>query len=405
MKFPKEDFEFEYTPTSVVYGRSKINQIYDKIEELNKNNALIVCGSNVGNNSETMEPIKSGLGDKLTAIFDKTTPEKYLNTVLDGVDKIHEEDIDIVICVGGGSSLNVGRAMCSVAPLELDRENIEDEVIETRKIPRPDDSSRVIPNIVIPTTLTGADISHTGSIFVDSDENSPNDMSSNRFDAQMYHPSLMPTHVIYDPELFETTPTTPLVGSIMNGFNKGIETLYSQSTTPIANAHSIQGLKYYMAGLNYMDNSVFEASVVDNITLGNVLVQYGRQSNIIHAFANGLAYHYDVQQGVAHAIVTPQVLNFVFEKSHANRDQIAEALLIDTRGLDDSGIAKKIIDTIIQIRNNLDLTSRLRDVDGMKKGHFNSIAKEIKSSDKMNRNPQDITLKEDEIIRILEKSW
>jgi hypothetical protein len=57
-------------------------------------------------------------------------------------------------------------------------------------------------------------------------------------------PQLMPQSVSYDPELFATTPKPILAASAMNGFDKGLETVYARNATPITDARPLGGSDY-----------------------------------------------------------------------------------------------------------------------------------------------------------------
>lgn len=400
-----DSFDFEYIPTKVVYGRGCVAQLGEVLDDRGVERALVICGSNVAANQDVMDPIKTGLDDKLVDIFDETTPEKYLETVLDGVDLMHEEDIDIVVGLGGGSSLNVARAMCSIAPLNRSRTEIIEEVAKTQEVPSPDESTNPVPNVAIPTTMPGADISAGGSVYVKNEEQAPDSTGSGRIDANLSDPRLMPEANFYDPDLYATTPMSVLAPSAMNGFDKGIETLYSRSTTPIANAHAIRGLQHYRAGLPNIAKADRNNPAYDHAVLATLLVQYGRKTNIIHTFGNGISLHYDIQQGAVHGIMAPHVLRYVFDNADGHRYRIAEGIEIETVEQTDEDVANSIIEEVIRIRNALDLPTRLRDVEGMKYDHFEDIAEEILDNYKHTRNPPGIDPTTEEIISVLEAAW
>ncbi|NIP60510.1 MAG: iron-containing alcohol dehydrogenase, partial [Gemmatimonadetes bacterium] len=117
--------------------------------------------------------------------------------------------------------------------------------------------------------------------------------------------SVMPTAAVYDPDLFETTPPGPLRGSAMNGFDKGIETLYARDANPVSDATAIHGLRLLRPALPRLD----EPTPVERAVEGIILVQLQRKIGIVHAFGHGISRRYDVQQGVAHGVLVPHVLS------------------------------------------------------------------------------------------------
>ena len=400
-----EPFEFDYSSTGIVYGRGCVAKLGDVLDHHDVERAMVVTGSNVGANRDVMGPVEDGLGDRLVAVFDETTPEKDLETVLDGVDMMAEHDVDVLVGVGGGSSLNITRAMCAIAPLSWSRERVVDEVLSTRDVPSPESEEALIPNVVVPTTMPGADVSAGGSVFVTDAEQAPDATDSGRIDATVSDSRLIAEANVYDPDLYATTPTGPLVSSAMNGFNKGIETLYSSESTPIANAHAIKALQHYRVGLPDLVEADPDDVAYDHAVLATVLVQYGRKTNIIHTFGNGISLHYDVQQGAVHSIVVPHVLQYVFDTAYAHRHRIAEGLSIDVEGMDDDAIAEAIIEEVLVVRDALGLPRRLREIDGMEQDHFEAVAEDILDNYKHARNPPGIDPTVEDVAAVLEAAW
>lgn len=400
-----EPFEFDYSATGIVYGRGCVEKLGDVLDRHGVERAMIVTGSNVGANRDVMGPIEDGLGDRLVAVFDETTPEKRLGTVLDGVDLMSEHDVDVLVGVGGGSSLNVTRAMCAIAPLGWSRERVVEEVVMTRAVPSPETEEALVPNVVVPTTMPGADVSAGGSVFVADSDLAPDATGSGRIDATISDPRLIAEANVYDPTLYATTPTGPLVSSAMNGFDKGIETLYSSESTPIANAHAIKALQHYRVGLPDLAEADANDAAYDHAVVATILVQYGRKTNIVHTFGNGISLHYDVQQGAVHSIVVPHVLRYVFDTAHAHRHRIAEGLSIDVEGMDDDAIAEAIIEEVLVVRDALGLPRRLREIDGMERDHFEAVAEDILDNYKHARNPPGVDPTVEDVIAVLEAAW
>ncbi|WP_418280333.1 iron-containing alcohol dehydrogenase family protein [Halorubrum sp. DTA98] len=396
-------FDFEYVPTRVVYGRGCVDRLAAVLDEIGAQRALVVCGSNVAANDAVIDPIEAGLGEKLVGVFDETTPKKRFRTVLDGAERVREEDVDIVIGVGGGSSLNVARAICSVAPLTQSEEAIVETTVEAGAVPSPEPPGEPLPNVAVPTTMPGADLSAGGSVSVKSPERSVTE--SGYVSANVGDSRLMAVANFYDPNLYATTPMGVLASSAMNGFDKGIETLYSREATPIAKAHATLGLEHYYAGITELVDAESSDEAYDHAVLGTILVQYGRKTNVIHTFGNGVSLHHDVQQGVVHGIVAPHVLEYVFDTVQAQRYRIADALGIDATGLNDDEVADEIITAVIRVRDALGLPTRLRDVGGIRQERFPEIATEIHNNYKHERNPPGLDPTREDVLSVLEAAW
>jgi len=180
---------------------------------------------------------------------------------------------------------------------------------------------------VVPTTFAGADLSSGGSVTVLEAEESPT--------AQPIRTggSVRPIAMIYDPDLFETTPMSALAGSSMNGFDKGLETIYSSHATPITDATAMRGLQLLRESLPNLDGN--NPTEMERAVIGIILVQFERRGSIIHTIGHGFSRRYPVQQGIVHAIVAPHALRYLFQNVDGRRRQLAQAFDVGEEAPDD----------------------------------------------------------------------
>lgn len=398
-------FEFDYDPGTIIYGRGYISRLGDVLESRDLERALVVCGSNVGANSDLMEPLEAGLGSTLVDVFDETTPAKDIRTAADGAERIRTENIDVVVCVGGGSSIDVGRLMCLLAVHEQPFESVLERTKATGVVPNPDKDASIIPTVAVPTTLAGADMSSGGGIKLEPQPVGEPSLDGEVRAARFGDPRLTSEALFYDPALFETTPTSVLVGSAMNGFDKGIETLYSGSISSITDSTAIRGLKLLDESLPALEEPNRSDADLDKIVSGIILIQYGRQTSVIHAFGHGISFYYPAQQGEAHGVLAPHVLRYVFERVDGRRALLAEGLGIDPTGHSDDELAELIVDAVVEIRDGLGLPKRLRALEGVKRDHLGSIATAIAADRNLERSPSGLDLTVADIEAVLKNAW
>ena len=387
-------FEFSYGGTSLLFGRGCIERLGEELDDRGLSRALIVCGSNVGANRALIDPIERSLGDRHAGTFDGTTPEKLAETVYEGIDAVHEVSADVIVGVGGGSSLDIARQMSAYDDDGRSLSDFRDELEADGRVvpPAPEDP---LPVVVVPTTLVGADISKRGSVEIASASASPTGQPIRTSG------TITPFANVYDPELFATTPQGAMVGSAMNGFNKGIENLYAADATPITDATSMHGLGLFADGLRRLDR----LDGLEHAVAGVILVQFERRTSIIHAFGHGFSRRYDLQQGVAHAVVTPDVLRYVFEHVDGRRDLIARGLNIETDSLDDDDVADAIVSEVTDIRDGLGLPRRIRDLDVVERDDLSAIAEFIVDDAPMARAPAGLDATPDAIESVLDRMW
>ncbi|MFB6199097.1 MAG: iron-containing alcohol dehydrogenase, partial [Halobacteriaceae archaeon] len=233
----QDAYRFEYDTPILRYGQGCVANLSDELEKAGLERALIVCGSTVGDAPAVIDPVTKGLGNRLAGIYDQTSPEKRLTTAIRGANRMADEDVDVIIGLGGGSSLDIARVMSLIAARSDDPSTLGQELETTGTINVPETS--LTPIITIPTTLAGADLSSVAGVSATVDEGLVStDVSGGIGDRR-----LMPAASFHDPQLFATTPTSVLRGSAMNGFDKGVETLYTKNATPITDGTAMRGIQ------------------------------------------------------------------------------------------------------------------------------------------------------------------
>lgn len=389
-------FEYQLDGTLLSVGRGRIDGLGPHLDRMGYDRALLVCGQNVGSNDDLMDVIKSALGDRLAATFDGTTPDKSVKSLYEAMDVAVDEDVDITIGVGGGSSLDIARQLGVFKADGRDMNAIQSVALENGHV-KLNPTDPILPTIAIPTTFAGADISPGGSIEIIDAAESPTGQPIRGSGTNW------PLLTIHDGSLVETTPISALAGSAMNGFNKPIETLYARTATAITDATAIHALKLFTE--TYPRLSDAEESTMDRAVVASVLGQFRRQTSVIHAFGHGLSRRYTLQQGDAHAVMAPHVLAYLFSKIDGRRLLIAEALDLPVDNRDPDSIADSIVDRIHSITDALDVPTRLRDISQVDQSDFPAIAEFIVGDIPDDRAPIGFEPTAPEIEEVLENAW
>lgn len=391
-----DSFEFDYFGSDLVYGRGCVGRLKDHLSKRDLDTALVVCGTNVGANEDVMGPVKRGLSDRLAGVFDETTPAKSAETVYDAIDVMRGVDPDVLVGVGGGSSLDIARQTSVFAADGRSLSEFRTAAREGRlEPPTPDESAT--PVVVIPTTLAGADISTSGSVALLTSEASPTGRTIRTSG------SITPVAMFYDPDLFETTPTGALAGSAMNGFDKGIETIYARNSNPITHGTAVHSLRLFRDALPHLSDG--DPDAVERAVVAIILAQFERRISIVHAFGHGVSRQYPVHQGIVHAVVVPHVLRYLFEHVDARRDLLAAGLGVDVAPLSNAEVADAVVDAVIEIRDSLDLPVRLRDVDPIESADLPAIAEFVLEDDKMRQAPEGLDPTVEEVEAVLREAW
>ena len=221
---------------------------------------------------------------------------------------------------------------------------------------------------------------------------------------------LMPDALCYDPVLFRTTPSGVLCASAMNGFDKGIETLYSRNRTPVTDGTAMRGLRLLRNGLPRLGAGERDDETMHDSVVGTILVQYGVSGQgpgmlaLIHAFGHALSGPYPVQQGAAHALVAPHALRELFEHVDGRRALLAEALTGSVPE-DPDAQAEAVVEAVTAVRDGLGLPSNLRDVEGLTREDLPSVARNTLDDGLMPNCPEGFDPAPEDIERVLDAAW
>jgi alcohol dehydrogenase len=394
----RQRFQFAYRPGEIVCRPGCVTDLDAICERHGWARALVVCGTTVGSTPAVMDPIRAGLGDRLAGVFDETTPEKYLGTAVEGVRRARTVDADVLVAVGGGSSLDVAKVMATLTTHDADPETVGRRAVTEASLPV--ESGDPLPIVAVPTTLAGADLSTVAGVTFALDSDTERPASGGVGDER-----LMPAAICYDADLYRTTPESVLTASAMNGFDKGVEALYTSNSTPVTDGTAVRGLHLLRSGLPTLREDPMDANRLDEVLAGIVCVQYGVSEpgayklSIIHAFGHGFSRNYEVHQGVVHGIVAPHVLRYLFEHVDGRRDLLAEALGVDAEDAD------AVVDAVAAVRDDLGLPSRLRTIDGLDRANLDDVAERIADDALIETVPDGLDPTLADVRAVLDAAW
>ncbi|WP_299237479.1 iron-containing alcohol dehydrogenase family protein [Natronomonas sp.] len=361
-------YRFAYDPPAIRHGVGCVDNLGGELGALGLGRALVVCGRTVGSRSEVIGPVREGLGDRFVGVFDRTTPKKRLDTAIACAERARELEADVLVGLGGASSIDVARVASAVAASERSPAALGEQLASTATIAVPDGT---VPVAAVPTTLAGGSLSMLAGVTADPDSG----LVDSPVGGGVGDPRLMPDSVVYDPELVATTPRDVLAGSAMNGFNKGLETLYSSARTPITDATATQGLETLSTALRSLGSDP-TVETLDAALRGVTLAQYGvsRGSgttfSLLHALGHALRIHTDVQLGIAHGVVAPAALEWLFGAVDGRRALLASALGVGQA----ADPADAVVGAVRDLRDALGLPTRLGEIDGIDRSMIEGIA-------------------------------
>lgn len=280
---------------------------------------------------------------------------------------------DGVVAFGGGSALDVGKAIAFMAgqmrPL-WDFEDIGDWW--TRADPK-----GIAPVVAVPTTAgTGSEVGRASVI--------TNDETHEK--KIIFHPKMMPEIVISDAELSVGLPAHITAATGMDAFVHCFEAYCAPGFHPIADGVALNGMALIKDALPraVADGGDVEARglMLAAASMGATAFQKGLGA--VHSIAHPLSAHYDTHHGLANAILLPYVLAF-------NVPVLGEKLKPVARLLDlPGGDAQAVLDWIIAFRATLNIPHTLGDI-GIPEDKAEIIGRDAFRDPSTGGNPRPIT--------------
>ncbi len=247
--------EFQYyLPVNLVFGRGKSDLIGKKAAELGKCALLVTGGRSTkesGLLAKTEELLKSS--GVSYVLFDKVTPNPLTTTVYEGAKMASEEGCDLVIALGGGSSLDAAKG---IAFQTVNGGDIN-EYIYGRKV-----SSRALPVLAVPTTCgTGSE----GNGFAVMTNPDTLDKKSLRCSA------IVPACSIIDPLLMKTMPESVLASVGFDALCHNMDAYISAIAQPLTDMMALEGARLAAESLTRLYRDTGDLDSWDRLCLASTL--------------------------------------------------------------------------------------------------------------------------------------
>lgn len=216
-----------YAPTKILFGLGSVNQIGKEAKELGRR-ALLVHGSNKSSHSVTYERIRRILENDGIELFDfdGVIPNPTTEVVTEGASIAKDNNVDMVIGIGGGSAMDTAKAIA----VESTHSGSAFDYLFYTDGP----TSKTLPIIAVGTTAgTGSQVTPCSVITNTKDKNK----------SAIWNVNIFPKVAIVDPELTASMPANVTAQTGFDAFCHNFEAYISKNTNPLVEAMAIDGIK------------------------------------------------------------------------------------------------------------------------------------------------------------------
>ena len=343
-------FNWNY-PTTVWVGENRIKDLVDGCINLQISKPLFVTDKDLVNLpfiikiiSETKKKLKE------LNVFSNFSGNPIGENVEEGVDVFKNKSCDGVIAIGGGSALDVGKAIafmsCQSRPI-WDFEDIGDYWKRAN-------NDKIAPIIAVPTTAgTGSETGRASAII----------NKKNGVKKIIFHPKFLPSIVILDPVL--TIDLSPRLTAVtgMDALAHNLEAFCAPGFHPMADGISIEGMRLIKKSLiiAFKDGKNLEArsDMLAAASMGSTAFQKGLGA--IHSLSHPINAQFNIHHGLSNAIFMPYVLTY-------NKSAIEKRIMSICDYLDLKKDFKSFLNWILELRNELNIPHKLSEV--INEDHF-----------------------------------
>ena len=306
-------------PTAVRFGTGRISELGEACTAAGISRPLLVTDRGLAGLPITDRAREimaaAGLGDALFAEVDPNPNEINLAA---GVAAYQAGGHDGVIAFGGGSGLDLGKMVAFMAGQTRpvwDFEDIGDWWTRA-------DADAIAPIIAVPTTAgTGSEVGRASVIT----------NSQTHVKKIIFHPKVLPSIVIADPELTVGMPKFITAGTGLDAFAHCVEAYSSPHYHPMSQGIALEGMRlvttYLPRAYATPDDLEARAHMMSAAAMGATAFQKGLGA--IHAMSHPVGAVFNTHHGTTNAVCMPAVLAFNADTIRDRFDKAAAYLGID----------------------------------------------------------------------------
>ncbi len=357
-------------------GENRIADLGSACKQLNIKNPLLVTDSGLAKTQmvlNILEKLKNE-GFKIS-IFSKVVGNPTGANVKEGVEIYNKDSCDGVIAFGGGSGLDVGKAVAFMSGQTLSIWDFEDVGDNWTKA----NHDKISPIIAIPTTAGTGSETGRASVILNEETGVKN---------IIFHPKFLPSIVILDPTLTIGLPPKITAATGMDALAHNLEAFCAPGFHPMADGIALEGMRMINQWLlkAVKDGSNIEArmNMLTAASMGSTAFQKGLGA--IHSLSHPVNAVNNIHHGLSNAIFMPYVLTF-------NKDVIEEKIIKICKYLElQNQSFDAFIQWVLELRQKLDMPHKLSDVIRKEDFDIDRLSKMALDDPSTSSNPKKMTV-------------
>jgi len=366
----------KFVMPEVIFGRRSLQQVGESCLRLGAKKVFIVSDPGVNEAGWLDQVVEScrEVGLSYSCFSDITTNPKDYEAER-GAGCYKEQECDAIIGIGGGSVIDIAKA---VAILATNGGKISDyEGVDRIEVPLP-------PLVMAGTTAgSGSEVSQF-SVIVNTEKKKKMTIVSK---------SLVPDIAIIDPETLSTKSAHLTASTGLDVLTHAIESYVSIAATPMTDVHAKNAMKLVAENLRPSVASKLNSEAKEHMAMASLQAGLAFSNAIlgaVHAMSHSIGGRYPMLHGDVNAVLLPYVMEFNLLAAPRRFQSIAELLGANITGLSPTEAGKMAIEYVKELSLDIGAPQKLSEM-GFEEEMIREISELALNDACMITNPRDIT--------------
>ena len=299
-------------PTTMWVGENRINDISKACDNLGITKPLLVTDRGLAETDIVKNTLKILKENKISVeLYSNVVGNPTGTNVTEGANCYNKNSCDGVIAFGGGSGLDVGKAIAFMSGQTLPIWDFEDVGDNWTKA----NSEKIAPIIAVPTTAGTGSETGRASVILNEETGVKN---------IIFHPKFLPSIVILDPLLTLSLPSKITAATGMDALAHNLEAYCAPGYHPMADGIALEGMRiineWLLEAVDNGSNIEARQNMLTAASMGSTAFQKGLGA--IHSLSHPVNALNNIHHGLSNAIFMPYVLTF-------NKDVIEKKIIKD----------------------------------------------------------------------------
>ena len=323
-----------------------------------------------------VEEVLKGANIEYT-LYSEIKPNPTIKNVTDGVEECKKSGADVIVAVGGGSSIDTAKGI-SIVMTNPDRADIKSLNGLSNTV------NKGMPIIALPTTAgTAAEVTIN---YVITDE-------EREIKMVCVDPNDIPILAIVDSELMSSMPKSLAAATGMDALTHAVEGYITKGANVMSDMFHMKAIQmifeYLPAAVNEKDEYAIEMMGMAQYIAGMGFSNVGL--GIVHSMAHQLGAVYDTPHGIANAMLLPTVMRFNGEVcAHRFREILVNIGRPDAAHLNDQDVINTFVWMISELSKKVGITQTIKDY-GVKEEDLEMLADKAMEDPCKPGNPREVS--------------